>query len=64
LPVDGGDVVVAVVNGFFTNVRMLGQNVVLGDGSRKFEVTVTDIAVWVLERNKAVTDPLRERLSP
>ena len=64
LPVHGCNVVVAVVNRFFANVRMLGQNVVLGDRSRKLKVTVADIAVRVLERNKAVTNPLQERLSP
>jgi hypothetical protein len=40
----------------FPDVELLGQNVVLGDTGRVFQLTVVDIAVGVVMTNEATLD--------
>jgi hypothetical protein len=40
----------------FPDVKLLGQNVVLGDTGREFQLTVVDVSVGVVMTNEATLD--------
>ena len=64
LPKHGGDIIVAIMCRFFANIRCLGEDVVVGDGASKFQITVGDITSWIRKRYEPVCDPFGEGLAP
>jgi hypothetical protein len=48
-PPDSGNIVRRVVNGGFSDIELLEQDVVLSNSSGQLQLTVVDIAPWVFE---------------
>jgi hypothetical protein len=50
LPPDGGHIVQRVVNGGLSDIKMLGQHVMLSNTGFQLQFTVVNIDPWVFER--------------
>jgi hypothetical protein len=61
---DSRGVVIEDGEGAFTGIHRLGENVLVGDNSGKFKITIGEVTTRIVIRNQAGLDVRRERGTP